>query len=69
MQIKPIDPINRPFFAGEVSGVDITRPLSPSDVAAISAGMDQTLAAAIGRSSVEIMVVMSRPSGWNEKRR
>ena len=22
MQIKAIDPINRPFFAGEVSGID-----------------------------------------------
>jgi alpha-ketoglutarate-dependent 2,4-dichlorophenoxyacetate dioxygenase len=30
-----------PVFAGEVSGVDITRPLSRDDVAAIDAGMDR----------------------------
>lgn len=31
----------QPAFAGEVSGVDITRPISAADVAAIEAGMDQ----------------------------
>jgi alpha-ketoglutarate-dependent 2,4-dichlorophenoxyacetate dioxygenase len=41
LTIRPIDPGSRPFFAGEVSGVDITQPLSHADVAAISAGMDQ----------------------------
>jgi alpha-ketoglutarate-dependent 2,4-dichlorophenoxyacetate dioxygenase len=41
LSTRAIDPVSRPFFAGEVSGVDITRPLSPSEVAAISAGMDQ----------------------------
>ena len=41
VSIRPIDSASRPFFAGEVSGVDITRPLSHSDAAAISAGMDQ----------------------------
>ena len=30
-----------PLFAGEVSGVDITQPLSKADVAAIEAGMDK----------------------------
>jgi len=30
-----------PIFAGEVSGVDITQPLSRDDVAAIEAGMDR----------------------------
>ena len=30
----------RGAFAGEVSGLDITRPLDPADVAAIEAGMD-----------------------------
>jgi alpha-ketoglutarate-dependent 2,4-dichlorophenoxyacetate dioxygenase len=35
-----IDPLSRPFFAGAVSGVDITQPLSHEDAAAISAGMD-----------------------------
>jgi alpha-ketoglutarate-dependent taurine dioxygenase len=31
----------RSFFAGEVSGIDITRPLNPEQAAAIEAGMDQ----------------------------
>src|SRR6476646_4471019 len=35
--IRPITPV----FAGEVSGVDITRPLSRDEVAAIETGMDQ----------------------------
>jgi alpha-ketoglutarate-dependent 2,4-dichlorophenoxyacetate dioxygenase len=30
-----------PVFVGEVTGVDINQPLSPSDVAAIEAGMDR----------------------------
>jgi alpha-ketoglutarate-dependent 2,4-dichlorophenoxyacetate dioxygenase len=30
-----------PVFVGEVSGVDITKPLSPDEVAAIDAGMDR----------------------------
>ncbi len=30
-----------PCFAGEVSGVDLTKPLSREEVAAIEAGMDQ----------------------------
>jgi alpha-ketoglutarate-dependent 2,4-dichlorophenoxyacetate dioxygenase len=30
-----------PVFVGEVSGIDITRPLTPEDVAAIHAGMDR----------------------------
>src|SRR5215510_2782455 len=41
LSIRPTDPVSRPFFAGEVSGVDITQPLSREQVAAISAGMDQ----------------------------
>jgi alpha-ketoglutarate-dependent 2,4-dichlorophenoxyacetate dioxygenase len=39
--IRAIDPVARPFFAGEVSGVDITQPLSHGEAAAIAAGMDQ----------------------------
>ena len=31
----------RPTFAGEVSGVDCSEPLSPAEVAAVEAGMDQ----------------------------
>jgi alpha-ketoglutarate-dependent 2,4-dichlorophenoxyacetate dioxygenase len=30
-----------PGFVGEVSGVDLTKPLSPADIAAIHAGMDR----------------------------
>ncbi len=37
ISIRPI----HPTFAGEVSGVDCAKPLSPADVAAIEAGMDQ----------------------------
>jgi alpha-ketoglutarate-dependent 2,4-dichlorophenoxyacetate dioxygenase len=41
LSIRAIDPGSRPFFAGEVSGVDITRPLTHADAAAIASGMDQ----------------------------
>ena len=41
LSIKPVDPVSRPFFAAEASGVDITRPLSGEQAAAIEAGMDQ----------------------------
>jgi len=41
LSIKPVDPVAHPFFAGEVSGVDLTKPLSPELAAAIDAGMDQ----------------------------
>jgi alpha-ketoglutarate-dependent 2,4-dichlorophenoxyacetate dioxygenase len=37
LSIRPLNP----EFAGEVSGVDITRPLSRDEVAAIEAGMDR----------------------------
>jgi alpha-ketoglutarate-dependent 2,4-dichlorophenoxyacetate dioxygenase len=40
IDIQPIDPGSRPFFAGRVSGVDLRRPLSPEEVAAVHAGMD-----------------------------
>ncbi len=41
ISIRPIDPVSRPFFAGEVSGIDITLPLTGSDVAAVAAGMNE----------------------------
>jgi alpha-ketoglutarate-dependent 2,4-dichlorophenoxyacetate dioxygenase len=41
LAIRAIDPVARSFFAGEVSGIDMTRPLSHAEAAAISAGMDQ----------------------------
>ena len=37
LSIRPLTPA----FAGEVSGVDITKPLTPEEVAAIEAGMDK----------------------------
>jgi alpha-ketoglutarate-dependent 2,4-dichlorophenoxyacetate dioxygenase len=41
LTIKPIDPVSRPFFAGEVSGIDLTRPLTREQADAIDAGMNQ----------------------------
>src|ERR1700722_5742637 len=38
MSIHPLTPSG---FAGEVSGIDLTRTLSPDQVAAIDAGMDR----------------------------
>ena len=40
IDIKPIDPVSRAFFAGVVSGIDLTRPLSDPEVAAVHAGME-----------------------------
>ena len=40
LSIQAIDPVSRPFFAGEVSGVDITKPLTASEAAQIEKGMD-----------------------------
>ncbi len=37
---QPVDPV-KPFFGGEVSGIDLTRRLSDAEVAAIHAGMDR----------------------------
>src|ERR1700749_2432407 len=41
VSIRAIDPVSRPFFAGEVSGVDITQTLTHEQAAAIAAGMDE----------------------------
>ncbi|MCW5737288.1 MAG: TauD/TfdA family dioxygenase [Enhydrobacter sp.] len=41
MDIKPIDPVNRPFFAGVVTGLDLRKPLTPEEVKAVHAGMDE----------------------------
>jgi alpha-ketoglutarate-dependent 2,4-dichlorophenoxyacetate dioxygenase len=41
LSIQPIDAVSRPFFAGEVSGIDITRKLTPEQARAIEKGMDQ----------------------------
>ena len=39
--IRPLDPQSRPFFAGEVSGIDLTHRLSDAEVAFIHDGMNQ----------------------------
>jgi alpha-ketoglutarate-dependent 2,4-dichlorophenoxyacetate dioxygenase len=39
ISIAPVDPVSRPEFGGLVSGIDITQPITPVDVAAIEAGM------------------------------
>jgi alpha-ketoglutarate-dependent 2,4-dichlorophenoxyacetate dioxygenase len=42
LEIKRIGPANGDLeFVGEASGIDITRPLSPAEAAAIEAGMDR----------------------------
>ena len=41
LAINPIEPAVRPFFAGAVSGIDLTRHLTDAELAAIHAGMDQ----------------------------
>ena len=41
MQIKAIDPINRPFFAGEVSGIDWRKVPTPEQAEAVHRGMDE----------------------------
>ncbi len=41
ISIRPVDPVSRPFFAAEVSGIDITRPLTREQAAEIESGMDQ----------------------------
>ena len=41
LSIRPIDPVSRPFFGGEASGIDITRPLTREQAAEIEQGMDE----------------------------
>jgi hypothetical protein len=41
LSIRSIDPVSRPFFAGEATGIDITRPLAADQAAAIEQGMDR----------------------------
>ena len=40
LSIRPANP-DRPDFAGEVAGIDLTRPIARDEVAAIEAGMDR----------------------------
>ena len=41
LTIRPIDPVKRPFFAGEVSGIDLRRTMTQGQVGEIVAGMDK----------------------------
>jgi alpha-ketoglutarate-dependent 2,4-dichlorophenoxyacetate dioxygenase len=41
LSICPVDPVNRPNFAGEVSGIDLREKTTPEQVAAIVEGMDK----------------------------
>jgi alpha-ketoglutarate-dependent 2,4-dichlorophenoxyacetate dioxygenase len=41
LSIRPIDPVNRPFFAGEVSGIDLREKATPEQVASIVGGMNK----------------------------
>ena len=41
LSIRPIDPVHRPDFAGEVSGIDLREAMTPQQVAAIVEGMDK----------------------------
>jgi alpha-ketoglutarate-dependent 2,4-dichlorophenoxyacetate dioxygenase len=40
LSIRPINPVNRPFFAGVVSGIDLREPATSEQIAAIVEGMD-----------------------------
>ena len=41
LSISPIDSVSRPFFGGVASGIDITKPLTREQAAAIEKGMDE----------------------------
>jgi alpha-ketoglutarate-dependent 2,4-dichlorophenoxyacetate dioxygenase len=41
LSIRPVDPVSRPFFAGEVSGIDIAQPITREQAAMIERGMDE----------------------------
>ena len=81
LSIKPVDPVSRPFFAGEVAGIDLTHPLTRQQAAAIEAGMDQygVLVFHDQRFTDETQLAFSREFGelelasgdlnWGQKRR
>jgi alpha-ketoglutarate-dependent 2,4-dichlorophenoxyacetate dioxygenase len=41
LSIRPVDPVSRPFFGGEASGIDITKPLTKEQAFEIEKGMDE----------------------------
>src|SRR3984957_5180656 len=65
LSIRPIDPVSRPFFGGVASGIDITKPLSREQAAAIEKGMDEfgVLVFHDQRSSDETQMAFSRNFG------
>ncbi len=69
LSIRPIDPVSRPFFGGEVSGIDITQPLTAEQAAAIETGMDQygVLVFHDQRFTDDTQLVFSRNSGELEE--
>ena len=41
LSIRPTDPVNRPDFAGEVSGIDLRQTMTQGQVGEIVTGMDK----------------------------
>jgi alpha-ketoglutarate-dependent 2,4-dichlorophenoxyacetate dioxygenase len=41
LTIRPIDSVNRPFFAGEVDGIDLSKTATGSQIEAVREGMDK----------------------------
>ena len=41
LSIRPIDTMNRPFFAGEVEGIDLSKTATDAEIDAIREGMDK----------------------------
>ena len=41
LEIRPADPDRLPDFAGVVDGIDLSRPVTRDEAAAIAAGMDR----------------------------
>ena len=41
LSVRPMDPVSRPFFSAEASGLDITKPLTPDQAASVEKAMDQ----------------------------
>ncbi|HVC53474.1 MAG TPA: TauD/TfdA family dioxygenase [Stellaceae bacterium] len=41
LSIRPIDPVNRRFFAGEVDGIDLSKTATDAEIEAIRKGMDE----------------------------
>ena len=41
LSIRPIDPVNRRFFAGEADGIDLSKTATDAEIEAIRKGMDE----------------------------